>query len=147
MKKPKLHKQEKSYSCAVSCLRTVLEFYGIKEDEKTLRIKSKTKFYGTHPNSIADCAKSYGFDAYVSALNLSKLLELISQDIPVIANILKYADNEFYIHSVVVYRIEKGFVYFLDPEDGERNLDIDLFESLWQRNDYTAIVIHLVRGN
>ena len=28
MKKPKLHKQEKSYSCMVACLRMVLEFYG-----------------------------------------------------------------------------------------------------------------------
>ncbi len=54
MKKPKLHKQEKSYSCSVACLRTVLEYYDIIKDEKTLRIKSKTKFYGTHPIHIVE---------------------------------------------------------------------------------------------
>ncbi|MFQ5638190.1 MAG: cysteine peptidase family C39 domain-containing protein [bacterium] len=74
-------------------------------------------------------------------MTLSKLRELINQNIPVIANILKFADDEFYVHSVVVYRIEKGIVYLLDPEDGEMRLDIDLFEHLWQNNDYTAVVI------
>lgn len=119
----------------------IFEHYGIKEDEKTLRGKSKTKFYGTHPINVVECAKSYQLDAYVSSLNINKLLELINQDIPVIANILKFADDDFYVHSVVVYRIEKGIVYLLDPEDGERRLDTDLFKHLWQNNDYTAIVI------
>ena len=141
MKKPRLHKQEKSYSCTAACLRMVLEHYGIKEDEKTLRIKSKTKFYGTHPLNVVGCANSYGLRASVSSLTLNKLQEFINQNFPVIANILKFADDEFYVHSVVVYRIEKAIVYLLDPEDGERRLSTDLFERLWQNNDYTAIVI------
>ncbi len=141
MKKPKLHKQEKSYSCTVACLKMVLEHYGIKEDEKTLRVKSKTRFYGTHPINVVECAQSYGLKAYASSLTLSKARELIEQNIPVIANVLKQAEGEFYLHSVVVYRIGKGTVYLLDPEDGERRLDTDLFELLWQNNNYTAIVI------
>lgn len=119
----------------------VFEYYGIKEDEKTLRVKSKTNFYGTHPINVVECAKSYRLNAHVSSLTLSKLRELINQNIPVIANILKFADDEFYLHSVVVYRIVKSNVHLLDPEDGEKRLDIDLFEHLWQNNDYAAIVI------
>ena len=141
MRKLKLHKQETSYSCTVACLRMVFEHYGIKESEKTLRAKSRSKFYGTHPINVVECATSYGLSAYVTSLTLSKLRELINQNIPVIASILKYADDEFYVHSVVVYRIEKGIVYLLDPEDGEKRLGVDLFEHLWQHNDYTAIVI------
>jgi len=141
VKKPKLHKQEKSYSCLAASLRMVLDYYGIKENEKTLRIKSKTKFFGTQPLHVVDCAKSYGLDAYVSSLTFNKLRQLISENIPVITNILKFADDEFYVHSVVVYRIEKNLVYLLDPEDGEKRLNSDLFERLWQNNDYTAIVI------
>ncbi|MFQ5652399.1 MAG: cysteine peptidase family C39 domain-containing protein [bacterium] len=141
MKKPKLHKQEKSYSCMAACLKMVLEHYGIREDEKTLRIKSKTKLYGTHPIHVVECAKSYGLDAYVSSLTFNKLRELTRKNVPVITNILKSDDDEFYVHSVVIYRIQKAEVYLLDPEDSEIHLDNDLFQRLWQSNDYTAIVI------
>ena len=79
--------------------------------------------------------------AYVASLTLSKLGKLINQNVPVIASILKHADGEFYVHSVVVYRIEEDIIHLLDPEDGEKGLGIDLFERLWQHNDYTAIVI------
>lgn len=144
MKKPKLHKQEKSYSCGVACLRIVLEHFGIKEDEKTLRAKCRTKFYGTHPIHIVECAKSYGCDAYAGSLNLNEIRELVAQDIPVITNILKFDGDDFYIHSVVVYRIEENAVFILDPEDGEKYLDKDLFEQLWQRNDSNGIVIRRV---
>ncbi|MCU0645513.1 MAG: cysteine peptidase family C39 domain-containing protein [bacterium] len=141
MKKPKLHKQEKSYSCMVACLRMVLEFYGVTEEEKTLRIKSKTKFYGTHPIHIVECAKFYGFDAYAGSLTLNKLQELTDQNIPVITNILKFDGDDFYIHSVVVYQMEQHTVYVLDPEDGEKHMNKDLFEKLWQQNDYHGIII------
>lgn len=141
MKKPKLYKQEKNYSCSVACLRMVLEHYGISEDEKTLRIKSKTKFYGTHPINIVECANLYGLAGNVNSLTLDDLQELLKQNIPVITNILKFDDDEFYIHSVVVYRIERDTVYLLDPEDGERNFKSDLFERFWLGTEYTAIII------
>jgi len=141
VKKPKLYKQEKGYSCLAASMKMVLEYYGIKETETTLRIKLKTKFYGTHPIHAVECAKSYGLQAYVSSLTLSKLRKLISENVPVITTILKFADDEFYVHSVVVYRIEKNLIYLLDPEYGEKRLKSDLFKRLWQNNDYTAIVI------
>jgi ABC-type bacteriocin/lantibiotic exporter with double-glycine peptidase domain len=122
----------------------VLEYYGIKAEEKTLRISSKTRFYGTHPIHIVECAKSYGLDAYASSLTLNKLQELVDQNVPVIANILKFNGDDFYVHSVVVYRLEQNIICFLDPEDGEKNLDITLFKQLWQRNDYFSIVIKKV---
>jgi len=141
MKMPKFYKQETSYSCTVACLRMVLEYYGIKKDENTLRIKSKTKFYGTHPVNVVECAKYYGFDAYVNSLTLNKLIELVTQNIPVIANILKFDGDEYYVHSVLIYRIGKNTVYLLDPEDGERKLDVSLFLRLWQMNNCSGIVI------
>lgn len=141
MKKPKLYRQEKDYSCAVACLRMVLEHYGVKEDEKSLRIKTKTKFYGTHPINVVDCAASYGLKAYVSSLTVSRLRQLNSLNIPVITNILKAADNEFYIHSVVVYRAEKDIIFLLDPEDGDIKFEMALFESLWQGTGRTAVII------
>jgi len=141
MKKPKLHKQEKSYSCTVACLRTVLEYYGIIANETTLRIKSKTKFYGTHPLHIVEYAKSYGLDAYANSLSLNKLKELIDRNIPVIANILTFNDDDFYVHSIVIYQMEKDTIYLLDLEDGEKHVDRDVFEILWQKNDYFGIII------
>jgi len=141
MKKPKLHKQEKSYSCMVACLRMVLEFYGINEPEKTLRIKSRTKFYGTHPIHIVECATSYGFVAYAGSFSLNRLQELVAQNVPVITNIMKYDGDEFYIHLVVVFQVEQNKVFILDPEDGEKNLEKNLFKKLWHGNDYNGIII------
>ncbi len=141
MKKPKLYKQEKNYSCTVACLRMVLEYYGIKEDEKSLRIKTKTKPYGTHPINAIRCAESYKLKATISSLNLDKLRKFINQNKPVITNILKYSDNEFYVHSVVVYRIENDIINILDPEDGEIYCQSDMFELLWKSTEYTSIII------
>jgi ATP-binding cassette subfamily B protein len=141
VKKLKLHKQEKSYSCLAACLRTVLDYYGIIETEAILRNKSQTRFFGTHPINAVSCARSYGLDAYVSSLTIEILRDLIKQDVPVITNILKFVDDEFYIHSVIVYKIENDSVYLMDPEDGKIQLSIKSFEALWQNNDCTAIVI------
>ena len=93
---------------------------------------------------LVECAKSYGLDAYVSFSTFKKLQKLINKNIPVITNILKFTDDDFYIHSVVVYKIKDDIVYLLDPEDGERQLNCELFENLWQANNYTAIVINQV---
>ncbi|MBC8181706.1 C39 family peptidase [candidate division KSB1 bacterium] len=141
MKKPKLHRQETSYSCMVACLNMVLDFYGIEEDESSLRKKSKTKFYGTHPINIVECAKSFGFEAYVNSFDFNKLQVLLRQNLPVITNIIKHDGDEFYIHSVVVYRIERNSIYLLDPEDGEIKTSCKKFETLWGQNDYIGIVI------
>lgn len=64
-----------------ACLRMVLEYYGIDENESTLLIKSKTNFYGTQPIHAIECARSYGFDAYESSLSLEKLRNLVEQKI------------------------------------------------------------------
>ncbi len=141
MKKPKLFKQEMPYSCTIACLRMVLEQYGIQVDEKTLRIKSKTKLCGTHPFNVIECANSYGLKGFIDSLNVETLRKYVDQDIPVIVNILKVVDHDFYLHSVCVYRISRNFVYMLDPEDGETKIALDRFERLWENSDFTAIVI------
>jgi len=143
MQKPKLHKQEKSYSCSIACLKMVLEYWGIQESELQLRKKAKTKFYGTHPVNLIECARLYGLDAFLASLNLADLERLINQGIPTIANILKTKKEDFYIHSVVVYAIDENYVFFLDPEDGDIQLARDLFERLWQNNDSIAVVINM----
>lgn len=38
--------------------------------------------------------------------------------------------------------MKKNTVYILDPEDGEKHLNKDLFEQLWQKNDYNGIIIN-----
>lgn len=140
-KKPRLLKQETSYSCSVACLRMILDYYGIVETEEVLRIKSKTKFYGTHPFNLVECAKSFGLKAEISTLSISKLQNFLEQKIPIIANILKFVDDEFYIHSVVVYQAHGDDFYILDPEEGQIYVDRNLFEELWQKNEYLGIII------
>lgn len=141
MKKLKLHKQETNFSCSVACLRMILDFYGVKENEKTLRKKSKTKPYGTHPLNIVECAKSYNFQASLSSLNFQRLKEFLEEKTPIITNILKQQEEDFYIHSVVVFQVSNEQIHCLDPEDGEIKMKISLFESLWESTNFTAIII------
>jgi ATP-binding cassette subfamily B protein len=140
-KKLRLLKQERSFSCSVACLRMILDYYGIETSEEILRIKSKTKFYGTHPINLVECARFYGFTADIRFLNLDQLQAFLEQQIPIIANILKFDADEFYLHSVVVYQMRQNKVYILDPEDGHVHLERSLFEQLWQKNEFLAIVI------
>lgn len=78
MQKPKLLKQEKSYSCSVACLRMVLEYWGIHESEARLCELVKTKFYGTHPSNLIECAQTFGMDAFLTSLNLVELENFIN---------------------------------------------------------------------
>ncbi|MBN2088993.1 hypothetical protein JW964_05245 [candidate division KSB1 bacterium] len=96
---------------------------------------------GTHPFNLVECAKSYGLKAEISDLSISKLQNYLEQKIPIIANILKFVDDEFYIHSIVVYQVYGDDVYILDPEEGQIHLNQNLFEELWQKNEYLGIII------
>lgn len=79
-----------------------------------------------------EAAKKFGFDAYQANLTFEELEELISQNIMPIV-FVKFAENVNYLHAVVVYKTSSKTVFALDPENGERRLDVNQFIEIWSR--------------
>lgn len=61
--KPRLFRQEKGYSCAVACLRVLLDFYDCKRDEAFLRGLCATDYSGTSSDALVSAARQLGFKA------------------------------------------------------------------------------------
>ena len=62
--------------------------------------------------NVVECAKYYGLEAYVSSLNFDKLQKLVNTGVPIIANILKFADGD--LNDWPAYDTEKRSTQIFD---------------------------------
>ena len=107
--------QESNNDCGVSCLLSIIRYYGGDISIDILRDDTDTSKDGVSALSLINTAKKYGFDAYgVNGL----LIDIDTNLFPVIAHINK--DN--YNHFIVVYKIsqENDKVFIMDPSIGKR---------------------------
>jgi len=61
--KPRLIKQEKTYACAVACLRMVLHHLDCEIDEPALSVLCQTNADGTSADDLVVAALELGFEA------------------------------------------------------------------------------------
>jgi len=141
MKLLKWRRQEKHYSCLPACLKMIFEYYGIRETELALRVKCKSKVSGTHPLNAVECCRYYGLESYIDLINIEGLKNLLEIGIFPIVNIFKFEKDIWYVHSVIVHKIEDKQIEIFDPEEGIMNMPIDKFDQLWQFADRVVIVI------
>jgi predicted double-glycine peptidase len=80
-------RQETASSCAVACLRILLEYYGVKVTEAELREKCKTTELGTYAKDLMACACNFGFEASLEYLTVNQLKSLVDGGIYPIAYI------------------------------------------------------------
>jgi len=59
------YKQKKNYTCAVCCLKMVLEYYGKEYEEIELEKMCRTTERGTIAKNVVDTAKRIGFWAAI----------------------------------------------------------------------------------
>src|SRR5438045_1045855 len=112
-----LHPQETDYSCAVACLRMVIEYLGVSKTEEELCKLSDCKFLGTDALKIVDAARSLNFDANKYNLSFEELLGEVKRGIHPIVYLRTNINGNFEMHSVVVVNIieNNGEVELLDP--------------------------------
>ncbi|MEW5767288.1 MAG: cysteine peptidase family C39 domain-containing protein [bacterium] len=135
-------RQEKPSSCAVACLRMILSFYGIEEDEKTLRNRCGTTELGTYAQNIAACAQDFGFQASAASLDVARLKDLLRRGIfPIVYVNVFPLEQIFCTHAMVIEHITESEVLVLDPMDGRRLLSIKKFQKAWEMTGHLAIVI------
>ena len=140
--KLQFHKQEMAYSCAVACLKMVLEAFGKGIDESELRRLCNTTELGTFADDIVSCAIELGFKAEKTYLAIDNLKRLMEKDIFPIVYVNTYSLNSiFATHAIIVEEIEDGEVMIIDPLDGRKTVPLKIFDNLWDAcNNLTIIV-------
>lgn len=134
-----LYKQEFSWSCLATCVKMVLEYYGVIKQERDLRILLKTTpSYGTIWDYAERGIKGMGFElVWKKFWNLENLVSLINQSMPVIVGVkLK---GEIHGHAMVVVDVSERYVEVADPQNGELvTLNKEGFLELWSGRDNIA---------
>ena len=138
MPKPPYFRQAYAFSCIPACLRMVLASLDFDISEPELRNLCNCDETRTTPTNIVKAAVECGFDAYHTELTFEELEELVSQNITPIV-FIRFSEDTNYSHAVLIYKISKEKLFLLDPEIGERELDIKLFTEIWSRGS-TIIV-------
>lgn len=122
--------QEEKSDCGVSCLLSIIKYYGGYESLEDLRISSLTSDEGVSAYNLIECAKQYGFDCIgIKEKNIDKL------NLPCIAH-LKI--NNTLSHFVVIYEYNVSSITIMDPAVGLIKEGKSIFES-----KFTGVVISL----
>lgn len=132
MPKPLHFFQAYPFSCVPTCLRMVLASFGVEKSEAELRSLCGCDETGTTPSNVVKAALECGFKAYKSNLVFEDLEALISQNLNPIVY-LRISEEASYSHAVVVYEVTNKKVFVLDPEIGEREIEIKKFNEIWSR--------------
>lgn len=125
-------KQTKSY-CGPYCLKMVFDYYGCSISINDISKISSTIISegnsGTSPKHMVFAAKHFGFNAkYKENASIKEIERLVKKGIPVIVN--WFSKNEG--HYSVVVGIERGNIYFIDPEYGKKiKLSLIEFQKIW----------------
>jgi len=136
------HKQETDYSCFPACIRMLLDYHGIKKEEKELRLLFHTTPLkgGSWPN-VKDGLKQLNINfEWGINFSLEEVKRLIQHDTPVVVSIdiAFFGGDEHQNHTVVVTDIGE-FVIVHDPERGESiQIDIKQFLDAWSNREYIA---------
>lgn len=114
-----LVKQHDAADCAAACLATVCLYYKKDISITKLRDLLGTDIKGTTLKGLESGAKRLGFDTKAVRVNRETFMSKFS--LPAIAHIIT---KEGLAHFVVVHKITKNSVVFLDPAEGRKKISI-----------------------
>ena len=123
--------QEENMDCGVTCLLSIIRYYGGDASLESLRISSNTDSTGVNAYNLIKCANQFGFDAVGK-----KIKNINNNNLPYIAHIK--IDSK-YDHFVVVYKIKTDSIYLMDPASGYKWISLKDFY-----NVFDGVVIELV---
>ena len=128
--------QEEISDCGVSCLLSIIRYYGGNTSLENLRVSSLTTKDGVNAYNLIECAKEYGFDAKgIKEFDLNKLT------LPCILHI----HNKQLSHFVCLYKIDDDTLTIMDPAYGFKTVDINSFKNIYTGN--SIILFPIVKLN
>ena len=122
--------QDDMKDCGVSCLLSIIKYYGGYVSKEYLRELTKTNKNGVTALNLIRASKSLGFDAYGIK---EKLKNIKSSDLPIIAHVI--IDKKFN-HFVVIYKIDykKMQLLIMDPSKGFVKMSFSDFMNISSSN-------------
>ena len=140
--KPPFCRQETPDSCAVACLRSIVQSYGHVVDEAFLRQQCGTTESGTLADDVVKCARTFGLAAEKEYANLDRLRQYLAANLfPILYVNLFFIDGIDSVHALVATEFEEQFINVIDPLAGERSIPLSAFEKSWQMlNNLTILV-------
>lgn len=135
-------RQETPPSCAVACLRTILEYHGFVVSEAELRKRCQTSELGTRLENLLNCARTLGFEAEIEYLTVERLKELLNEGVYPIAYINMFPTSHIpYTHTVIVESYEGNQLLVVDPLAEPREIRLSEFLESWAFYDNMAVVL------
>ncbi|HEY9059416.1 MAG TPA: peptidase domain-containing ABC transporter [Pseudobacteroides sp.] len=125
--------------CGAACLASIVKYYGGNISIARLREYSGTGKEGTTGFGLVKALQRLGFTA--KGLK-AQLEQLVNEEFPLIAHVIKDNDGKKLEHYVVVYKIDDSSITFMDPAKGVVREKLSLFYDV-----YTGRVISLKPGD
>lgn len=122
-------KQRDITDCGAACLASISAHYKLGMPVARIRQIAGTDKKGTNVLGLVTAAEKLGFSAKGvkgSAESLSKI------PLPAVAHVILKRDSSELHHYVVIYKIEKGKITYMDPADGEMHTEVmEDFSTKW----------------
>ena len=118
-------KQQDLKDCGAICLECVIKYYNGYVPLEKIREDTCTNASGTTAFHLIKAAEEYGFDAMgirVKDINDKNIY------LPAIAHVVLKNGLE---HFIVVYKIDKNYVWVMDPAKGKLKIKKDDFKAIW----------------
>jgi len=109
--------------CGVSCLMSLVKYYGGYVSREYLREITKTGKDGTSVYSMIEASHSLGFEAKAIKDNIKNL----SNNLPLIAHVLL---DEKYGHFVIVMKMDLKNITIMDPSSGIKKISFDNWQKI-----------------
>lgn len=141
--KPRLIKQEKTYACAVACLRMILDFIDFEIDESSLSALCRTDANGTSADDLVHAATQLGFSARKEYSSIKDLQKYLNEGIfPILYVNLLAIDGLAITHAFVLEVVTTSSVTVLDPWRGRRKIRLQQFKIAWEKTRNLAVLVH-----
>jgi len=136
------YKQLDAMDCGPTTLRMVAKYYGKSYSLQFLREKCYIDREGVSLKGISEASENIGFRTLAVKIPFSdKKGEPSLQEAP-LPTIVHWNQN----HFVVVYRVNRKYVWIADPADGKYKLKHKDFKKSWLSDNNTGIALLLEPG-
>ena len=131
--KIKLIQQHDEKDCGAACLAMISKFYGLSLPLVRFRELTGTDNFGTNIYGIVQGAEKIGLSAEALVGNWQEFL-CSAQKKEIRFPVITHTVIEGFEHYIVVYKIDKKYVYVADPGRGKKKYSHEDFQNIWTGN-------------
>lgn len=137
------YEQEEPKTCAIACLRMVMEFHGISRSEEELSaLCQPDPLSGLDPEVLVAAVEKFGLRAEAGIATIEDLRTLTQQAIYPIALIVPEREDPMTtMHAVVVRKVYKRKIRLFDPLVGKVNVPMAEFDQRWEAYGRWLIIV------